>query len=132
MSAQSGNALRTRLGRVRGLGSAKEGVAHWWGQRLTAIAMVPLFVWFSLSLVALTGANHAAVVAWIKGPITAVLLVALLTALFYHLALGLQVVIEDYVHTEWRKLALIITVKFAAALAALIGIFSVLRIAFGA
>lgn len=132
MSAQTGNTLRTRLGRVRGLGSAREGATHWWAQRLTALALVPLVVWFALSLAALAGAPHAAVVAWIKGPVTAVLLVALLAALFYHLVLGLQVVIEDYVHTEWRKLALVITVKFAATLAALLGILSVLRIAFGA
>jgi succinate dehydrogenase / fumarate reductase membrane anchor subunit len=132
MSIDTGKTLRTRLGRVRGLGSAKEGVNHWWGQRLTAIAMVPLFVWFAFSLVALAGAPHATVVAWIKNPVTAVLLVALLAAVFYHLALGVQVVIEDYVHTEWRKLALIIIVKLASALAALIGVLSVLRIAFGA
>ncbi|MFM2130612.1 MAG: hypothetical protein RL477_2158 [Pseudomonadota bacterium] len=132
MSSQTARTLRTRLGRVRGLGSAKEGVAHWWGQRLTAIAMVPLVVWFALSLAALAGAPHQTVVAWIKSPLAAVLLVALLVAVFYHLALGVQVVIEDYVHTEWRKLALVITVKLASALAALIGVFSVLRIAFGA
>ncbi len=132
MSAPGGHTLRSRLGRVRGLGSAREGAAHWWAQRLTALAMIPLVVWFSLSLVALSGAPHAAVVAWIKGPVTAVLLVALLVAVFHHLALGVQVVIEDYVHTEWRKLALIITVKFASVLTALVGVFSVLRIAFGA
>ena len=132
MSADTGKTLRTRLGRVRGLGSAKEGVNHWWGQRLTAIAMVPLFVWFAFSLVALAGAPYATVVAWIRSPVSAVLLIALLAAVFYHLALGVQVVIEDYVHTEWRKLALIIIVKLASALAALVGVLSVLRIAFGA
>ena len=132
MSADTGKTLRTRLGRVRGLGSAKEGVNHWWGQRLTAIAMVPLFVWFAFSLVALAGAPHATVVAWIRSPVSAVLLIALLAAVFYHLALGVQVVIEDYVHTEWRKLALIIIVKLASALTALVGVLSVLRIAFGA
>ncbi len=124
--------MRTRLGRVRGLGSAKEGVIHWWGQRLSAIALVPLVVWFAASLVALAGAPHAVVIAWIKGPVTAILLVVLLAATFYHLQLGVQVVVEDYVHTEWRKLAVVITVKFVSALAALIGIFAVLRIALGA
>ena len=132
MSAPAGSSFRTRLGRVRGLGSARAGTAHWWGQRLTALAMLPLVFWFVVSLVALAGAPHAAVVAWIKGPITPVLLVALIVAVFYHLALGVQVVAEDYIHTEWRKLAVIITVKFASLLAALTGIVAVLRIALGA
>jgi succinate dehydrogenase / fumarate reductase membrane anchor subunit len=132
MSGPVESSYRSRLGRARGLGSAKEGVGHWWGQRLSALALVPLVFWFVLSLVALAGAPHAAVVAWIKGPITAVLLVAMIAAVFYHMALGVQVVVEDYVHTEWRKLAVIIAVKFAALLAALIGIFAVLRIALAA
>jgi succinate dehydrogenase / fumarate reductase membrane anchor subunit len=132
MSARNDHSLKTRLGRVRGLGAAKEGAAHWWAQRLTALALVPLMIWLAVSLVALAGAPHGVVVSWIKGPVTAVLLIALIAALFHHLQLGLQVVVEDYVHTEWRKLALIIAIKFAAVLAALTGIFSVLRIALGA
>ena len=132
MSARINHSLKTRLGRVRGLGAAKECAAHWWAQRLTALALVPLMTLLAVSLVALAGAPHGVVVAWIKGPVTAVLLVALIVALFHHLQLGLQVVVEDYVHTEWRKLALIIVIKFAAVLAALTGIFSVLRIALGA
>ncbi len=132
MAARGASAMRTRLGRVRGLGAAKEGVAHWWAQRLTAIALVPLTVWFVVSLVALAGGPYAAVRAWIADPVAAVLLVLLLAVGFHHLQLGLQVVIEDYVHAEWRKLALIIAVKFASAVAALAGIFAVLRIAFGA
>ncbi|MQA65576.1 MAG: succinate dehydrogenase, hydrophobic membrane anchor protein [Alphaproteobacteria bacterium] len=132
MSSPAGSSFRTRLGRVRGLGSAKEGTAHWWGQRLSSLALVPLVLWFAISLVALAGAPHAVVVAWIRGTVTTVLLVVLIAAVFYHLALGLQVVVEDYVHTEWRKLAVVIAIKFASGLAALIGIFAVLRIAFGA
>jgi succinate dehydrogenase / fumarate reductase membrane anchor subunit len=124
--------MRTRLGRVRGLGAAHEGVAHWWGQRLTAIAMVPLVFWFTISLVSLAGAPHAVVVAWIRSPLTAILLIVLIAAVFHHMQLGLQVVIEDYVHTEWRKLALIIAVKFGAVLVGLTGILAVLRIAVGA
>lgn len=132
MSARPDTSLKTRLARVRGLGAAKEGTAHWWAQRLTALALTPLTVWLAVALVALAGAPHAVVVAWVKGPITAVLLICLIAALFHHLQLGLQVVVEDYVHTEWRKIALIVAIKFAAVVAALAGILAVLRIALGA
>jgi succinate dehydrogenase / fumarate reductase membrane anchor subunit len=124
--------MRTRLGRVRGLGAARDGVAHWWAQRITAIALVPLLVWFVVSLVALAGAPHAAVIAWLKGPISAILMVSLLVAGLHHMQLGLQVVIEDYVHAEAVKIGLIIAVKLGAVLAGLVAVFSVLKIAFGA
>lgn len=132
MASHGPNALRTRLGTVRGLGSAKQGAAVWWAQRLTALALVPLTIWFVVSLVALAGAPYAAFIAWIQGPVTAVLLVVFLAVGFHHMQLGLREVIEDYVHTEWRKIALIVFVKFASALAALAGIFAVLQIAFRA
>jgi succinate dehydrogenase / fumarate reductase membrane anchor subunit len=123
--------LRSRLGRVRGLGSAKEGAAHWWAQRLTSIALVPLVFWFVASLAALSGAGHGEVVAWLRGPIAPVAMIALLAAGFHHLQLGMQVVIEDYVHSEAAKITLIIIFKLGAVLAALISILSVLRIALG-
>jgi succinate dehydrogenase / fumarate reductase membrane anchor subunit len=123
--------LRSALGRVRGLGSAKEGVAHWWAQRLTSIALVPLILWFVASLVGLIGADHATFVAWLRQPLSAILVTLLLAAGFHHLQLGLQVVIEDYVHHEATKIASLIVMKFAAAVLALLGIFSVLKIAFG-
>jgi succinate dehydrogenase / fumarate reductase membrane anchor subunit len=123
--------LRTPLGRVRGLGAAKDGVGHWWVQRLTAVALVPLILWFVASIVGLVGADHAAFVAWLSRPFNAVLMTVLLIAGFHHLQLGLQVVIEDYVHHEAAKFAGLVVVKFAAALLALAGIFSVLKIAFG-
>jgi succinate dehydrogenase / fumarate reductase membrane anchor subunit len=123
--------LKSRLGRVRGLGSAKEGAAHWWAQRLTAIALIPLVFWFAASLAALSGAGHGAVVAWLRGPIAPVAMIALLVAGFHHMQLGMQVVIEDYVHSEAAKITLIIIVKLGAALAALISILSILRIALG-
>lgn len=123
--------LRTPLGRVRGLGSAKEGTAHWWAQRLTAIALVPLVLWFAVSLIILTGADHAAVAAWLGNPAAAVLMLLLILAGFHHAQLGMQVVIEDYVHTEWLKLALLMTVKFAAIALGVGAAFSVLKIAFG-
>ena len=122
--------LRSDLGRVRGLGSAKEGVAHWWAQRLTAIALIPLMLWLVASLAWLTGADIVAVESWIADPIVAVLLVLLLATGFYHAQLGLQVVIEDYVHSEALKLFSIILVKFLAIALAVSAIFAVLRIAF--
>lgn len=121
--------LRSPLGRVRGLGSAKDGTAHWWAQRLTAVALVPLLLWFSASIAMMTGADIAAVRAWIANPVVSILLVLLAIAAFHHAQLGLQVVLEDYVQTEWLKVAGIIAVKFAAVALAVACIFSVLKIA---
>jgi succinate dehydrogenase / fumarate reductase membrane anchor subunit len=123
--------IRTPLARARGLGSAKSGTGHWWAQRLTAIALIPLVIWFAISVVVMAGADHEAVVAWIGNPLTAVLLVLLIVAVFHHAHLGLQVVIEDYVHTRWMEIALLLIVKGAALLLGAIGILSVLKIAIG-
>jgi len=123
--------VRTPLGRVRGLGSAKEGVQHWWAQRLTALALVPLSLWFIFSMIRLTGAEHGAVVAWFGHTLNSVLMIVLIATTFHHAQLGLQVVIEDYVHHEWRKLASIVAVKFLAVLLAVSTIYGVLRIALG-
>lgn len=122
--------MRTALGKVRGLGSAKSGVHHWWAQRLTAIALLPLMVWFVASLVSLVGADHRTVVEWIANPLTSALLVALVIAVFYHLRLGLQVVIEDYLHGGTR-MVLLVFVNFASILLGLMAIIAVLKIAFG-
>ena len=123
--------MRAPLARVRGLGSAKDGVEHWWAQRLTALALVPLTLWFVYSMVALTGADHASVALWLARPRNAVLMILLLAATFQHTQLGLQVVIEDYVHGEAARLAAIVAVKFLAVLLAVGSIFGILRIAFG-
>jgi succinate dehydrogenase / fumarate reductase membrane anchor subunit len=120
--------LRSDLGRVRGLGAAKEGVAHWWAQRVTALALVPLTVWFVAAMVSLVGADHAAVVDWIGSPVPAVLLVLTIIATFHHGQLGIVVVIEDYVHHEGIKVALILLTKGAAVLLGAISLFAVLRI----
>ncbi len=123
--------LRTPLGRVRGLGSAKEGTSHWWYQRLTAIIMVPLSVWLIISVVGLTHLSHAVVTAWLSFPVNTVLLIIFLIALFHHAQLGVQVVIEDYIHSEWQKLGCIILVKFLAAFAGLASILAVLKVFLG-
>ncbi len=122
---------RTPLGRVRGLGSAKEGTEHFWAQRVTAIALVPLALWFVASLAAYTGADHTTAKAWLAEPFTSVVMILLVVTGFHHAQLGLQVVIEDYVSTEWVKVFSIIVVKLAAVALAVAAIFSVLKIAFG-
>ncbi len=124
--------LRTPLARARGLGSAKAGVAHWWAQRLTAIALIPLVVWFAISLVMLSGADYAMARAWIGSPRVMVLLILTIGVGLHHGQLGLQVVIEDYVHGDGRKLALIVIVKFIAAAFGLAAILAILRIGLGA
>jgi succinate dehydrogenase / fumarate reductase membrane anchor subunit len=123
--------LRSTLGRVRGLGSAKEGVAHWWAQRTTAVALVPLALWFVASVIWLAGADYAAVAAWFKSPFNATLMILLVVATFYHAALGLQVVLEDYVHHEGQKIVSILIVKGLAGLAGLLAVVSTLKLAFG-
>jgi len=122
--------LRSPLGRVRGLGSAKDGTNHWWAQRLTALALIPLTVWFCISVVTMIGADQAAVAAWAGAPLVAGLLILLIVATFYHGALGLQVVIEDYVHSEMPKLALLLVVKAASVVLGLTGVLSVLSLLF--
>ena len=123
--------LRTPLARVRGLGSAKEGVAHWWAQRVTAVALIPLTLWFVASLLCMARTDYDSLRAWIAQPFTTILLVALLFSLFYHAILGLQVVIEDYVHQEGAKIASLLLLKFLLILLGGAAILSVLRIAFG-
>jgi succinate dehydrogenase / fumarate reductase membrane anchor subunit len=124
--------MRSPLGRALGLGTAKEGVAHWWRQRLTAVALVPLSLWFVAVVVRLAGADLETVRAWIGHPLPATALILLLIAGFYHLALGLQVVIEDYVGAPLARLGLIAIVHLASFALAAAGIFAVIRIALAA
>ena len=122
---------RTPLARARGLGSAKEGVHHWWAQRLTAIALIPLVVWFAISLVMLSGADYTVARAWIGSPLVMMLLILTISVGLHHGQLGMQVVIEDYVGSDGWKLALIVIVKFIAVLFGLGAIVAILRIGFG-
>ncbi|HEX3535339.1 MAG TPA: succinate dehydrogenase, hydrophobic membrane anchor protein [Stellaceae bacterium] len=124
--------LRTPLGRAIGLGSAKEGVEHWWRERITAIALVPLCLWFVAEIIHHAGADRVELIAWLKHPVPAVLLLLLLATTFHHTALGLQVVIEDYVGHEGARLGLIIAIRLLCVLLAVLGIFAVFRLAFGA
>src|SRR5215469_11144636 len=124
--------MRSPLGRAIGLGSAKESVEHWWAQRITAIALVPLTLWFVAAVIGLVGADLETVQNWVGLPLPAILLVLLLIATFYHVSLGLQVVVEDYVHTDLTKLALVVAVRLLCFGFAVGGIFAVLSIAFGA
>ena len=123
--------LRTPLARARGLGSAKDGLSHWWVQRLTAIALIPLVVWFAISLVMLSGADYNVVRAWIGAPVVMVLLVLTIVIGLYHGQLGMQVVIEDYVQNDGMKLALIVVMRFIAVFFGLAAIVAILRIGFG-
>lgn len=122
--------LRSPIARVRGLGSAKEGVSHWWSQRMTAVALIPLTLWFAASVASHVGADHAEMTAWVGSPVTAGLFILLIAATFYHAYLGLQVVIEDYIHSEALKIVSLVLIKGACFVLALIGILSVLTLLF--
>ena len=122
--------MRSPLRHALGLGSAKDGVEHWWLQRVTAAALVPLTVWFAASIIEHTGNDYATLVAWLKTPLATILMTLLLPALFYHTALGLQVVIEDYLHSV-MKIPALLAMRFGCFALAVAGIFATLRIAFG-
>jgi len=122
--------FRTPLSRARGLGSAKEGVHHWWMQRVTAIALIPLVVWFAISLVMLSGADYAVARAWIGSPLVMVLLTLTIVVGLYHGQLGLQVVWEDYTDGALRVFLILFT-KFIAVLFGLGAILAIMRIGFG-
>ncbi|MEO9078831.1 MAG: succinate dehydrogenase, hydrophobic membrane anchor protein [Rhodanobacter sp.] len=114
---------------ARGLGSAQSGVGHWWVQRLTAAALVVLGIWFVVTVLCLLHADYATARAAVAQPWNAVLLIAFVITMFWHAVLGLQVVIEDYVHTRWKEVVLLVAIKFLAVLGALAGVLAVLRIA---
>jgi succinate dehydrogenase / fumarate reductase, membrane anchor subunit len=121
--------LRSPLGRVLGHGPAKEGVHHWWVQRLTSLALIPLSVWFVVSLFSLPAYDHATVHAWVSQSWTALPLILFIALTAWHSKLGVQVVVEDYVHGGTKTLSLIIS-TFAHTLVAAAAIFAVLKVAF--
>lgn len=123
------SSLRTPLGRVRGAGSAKSGVHHWWMQRVSSIALLPLTIWFIAVMATNAGMSHAEALAWIGNPFNATLLIALVALTMQHTASGLQVIIEDYTNNEFVKHGLILAVKGIAWLLGIAAILAVLRIA---
>ena len=122
--------FRSPLARAVGLGSAKKGSQHWWAERATAVALVPLTLWFVASIIAHAGSDYATFITWLQAPLTMLLMILLLIALFHHSALGLQVVIEDYVHSG-VKFAAVIAVRLGCYGLAVAGIIATLRVAFG-
>lgn len=123
--------LRSPLRNVTYLGSARGGSGHWYAQRVTAVALVLLGAWLVFSLATMGGASHEHVVVWLSSPVAAALAVLLVLTAAWHALLGLQVIIEDYVGDKGTRTAVLLVVKFALAVAAVIGVLAVLRIAFG-
>ena len=123
--------LRSPISRVTGLGTAKDGVGHWWSQRVTSVALVALGLWFVASLLRMPNFGHEIVTTWIAMPLNSVLLLLLIGTLVYHSQLGVQVVVEDYVHHHGLKIATMLLLTFAHVVVAALAIFAVLRIAFG-
>jgi succinate dehydrogenase / fumarate reductase membrane anchor subunit len=122
--------MRTPLGQVYGLGSAREGAREWWAMRLSSLALIPLGLWWMIAIIAHAGADYRDFIAWVSSPLTAILWLLTIAVTFYHTAHGLQEVIEDYVHHEGAKLASLVAVRFVCVALAVAGIFSVLAIAF--
>ena len=120
---------RSPLARAAGLGSSKRGVEDWWAERVSAVALVPLTLWFAASIIAHTGSDYATFVAWLRAPVPAILMILLLIALFHHTALGLQVVIEDYRHAG-AKFATLVIMRLSWFALAVAGIVATLRIVF--
>lgn len=123
--------LRSPLGRVLGLGTAKNGTAHWWGQRVSGVALALLGLWFVIALAGMPGYAYADAVAFISAPPNAVLLMLLTVTMAYHSFLGVQVVVEDYVHAHGLKIAALVASRFAHILFAVVGLFAVLRLGIG-
>ncbi len=121
----------TELGRVRGLGSAKDGVHHWWLQRVTAVGNLVLMLWLIFSLVRLPSLDHASVVMWLRQPVAAVPMLLLIVSVFWHFRLGVQVMLEDYTHGASRVIGML-ALNFYVLAGAAAGVFAVLKIALGA
>jgi succinate dehydrogenase / fumarate reductase membrane anchor subunit len=124
--------LRSPIGRVLGLGSAKEGVSHWWAQRVTAVGLLLLTLWFVSAVLRLGDFSFVAVTTWVSAPLNAVLLCLLIGTAAYHSQLGVQVVVEDYVTNEGGKIITMLLLNFIHVALAALGVFSVLRVAFAA
>jgi len=124
--------LKTPLGKVLGLGSAKSGFHHWWAQRLSAIALLPLTLWFVWSLLMLPGLDYAVISAWLATPLPAVALALLVLALCHHSSLGLTVVAEDYIHQRTLRVLVLAGIQLLHVALAVAGVFSILLVSLGA
>lgn len=122
--------LKSPLGNVLGLGSAKEGTEHWWQQRLSAVALIPLTLWFVFAMVSHASLDFATVTTWLSSPINAILMLLLVATLLYHSMLGVQVVVEDYVHGFTKVVTLMVS-KFVHIALVVAAVFAVLRISLG-
>ncbi len=125
-----GKKARSPFNRPQGLGSARTGASHWRMQRVTALALVPLTLWIAASLFARARSDYGTFILWLQTPFTTVLMVLLLIASFYHMALGLQVVVEDYIHTERIKWPAVVVIHLGCFTLPVAGIIAILRIAF--
>ncbi|MCH2189954.1 MAG: succinate dehydrogenase, hydrophobic membrane anchor protein [Gammaproteobacteria bacterium] len=123
--------LRSPRSVAVGLGSAKHGFSHWWWQRVTAVALIPLTLWFVYSIVLLMNNDYDQATTWLASPVNATLMLVFVFAVLFHAQTGLQVVIEDYIHTKWINLTLLLVVKFAAVIMAVLATISVLQVALG-
>lgn len=121
--------LRSPLARARGLGSAKHGVHHFWMQRVSAVALVPLALWFVFSVAQLSGSDYAVVRHWVAAPSVAVVLILFIVATLYHSLLGVQTILEDYVGSEGKRIAALLLSKFVHAIVAVAAVFAVLKVA---
>ena len=121
--------IRTPLARVRGLGAAKDGTHHWWLQRVTAVILIPLTLWFVISLLSVSRADYATFQHWLSNPIRAGLMATLLVTAFYHASLGMQVIYEDYVRPEGAKIAALLVTQFILFLLGAISVIAVLKVA---
>ncbi len=122
--------MQSELGRARGLGSARSGTHHWWAERVTSMALVPLTIWFVIAALRLVGHTRGDVAHWAANPVNATLGAALVIVTFHHMQLGLQVVVEDYIHAESMRMPMILAIKGAAFLLGLASLVSILKLAF--
>lgn len=123
--------FRSPRSQAIGLGSAKHGFSHWWWQRVTAIALIPLSLWFVYSILCLMGGGYEQASTWLSSPLNATLMLVFIFAMLFHAQTGLQVVIEDYVHAKWVNLTMLLSVKFIAVILAVMATISIFKVALG-